>query len=50
MKVILKNIKKISNYRKDWIYIQIKKIIKDFKSIKKIGILGLAYKEGHKFN
>ena len=40
-----KNIKKISNYRKDWIYIQFKKIIKDFKSIKKIGILGLAYKE-----
>lgn len=40
-----KNIKKISNHRKDWIYIQFKKIAKDFKSLKKIGILGLTYKE-----
>ena len=40
-----KNIKQISNYRKDWIYNQFKKIVKDFKDIKKIGILGLAYKE-----
>ena len=39
------NIKKISNYRKDWAYIQFKKITKNFKNLKKIGILGLAYKE-----
>ena len=40
-----KNIKQISNYRKDWIYNQFKKIIKNFRSIKKVGILGLTYKE-----
>ncbi len=40
-----KNIKQISNYRKDWIYKQFMKITKDFKNIKTIGILGLAYKE-----
>ncbi len=40
-----KNIKQISNYRKDWIYNKFEKIVKDFKNIKKIGILGLAYKE-----
>jgi UDPglucose 6-dehydrogenase len=40
-----RNIKKISNHRKDWIYIQFKKISKDFKNLKKIGVLGLAYKE-----
>ncbi|MDB4081465.1 nucleotide sugar dehydrogenase [Candidatus Pelagibacter sp.] len=39
------NIKEISNHRKDWIYIQFKKITKDFKNLNKIGILGLAYKE-----
>ena len=40
-----KNIKQISNYRKDWIYNQFNKLTKGFKNIKKIGILGLAYKE-----
>merc|ERR1711966_562455 len=40
-----KNIKEISNYRKDWAYIHFKKITKDFKNLKKIGVLGLAYKE-----
>ena len=40
-----KNIKQISNYRKDWIYNQFNMLTKDFKNIKKIGILGLAYKE-----
>ena len=40
-----KNIKKISSCRKDWMYIQLKKILKDSKSLKKIGILGLANKE-----
>ena len=39
------NIKKISNYRKDWIYNQFKKITKNSKNPKKIGILGLTYKE-----
>ena len=39
------NIKEISSHRKDWIYIQFKKITKDFKHLKKIGVLGLAYKE-----
>lgn len=40
-----KNIEKISNYRKNWTYIQFKKIIKKFKNLKKVGVLGLAYKE-----
>mgnify|MGYP001399178833 FL=1 len=40
-----KNIKEISNYRKDWAYIHFKKITKEFKNLKKIGVLGLAYKE-----
>ena len=40
-----RNIKEISNHRKDWIYNQFKKITKDFKNLKKIGVLGLAYKE-----
>ena len=40
-----KNIKKISNHRKDWTFIQFKKITKDFKNLKKVGVLGLAYKE-----
>ena len=40
-----KNIKEISNHRKDWIYNQFKTITKDFKNLKKIGVLGLAYKE-----
>ena len=40
-----KNIKKISNHRKDWFYIQFKKITKNLKGFKKIGVLGLTYKE-----
>ena len=40
-----RNIKKISSHRKNWIYIQFKKINKKFKNLKKIGVLGLAYKE-----
>ena len=40
-----KNIEKISNYRKDWTYIQFKKIIKKFENLKKVGVLGLTYKE-----
>jgi len=40
-----RNIKEISNHRKDWIYIQFKKIAKDLKNLKKIGVLGLTYKE-----
>ena len=40
-----KNIKKISTYRKNWNYIQFKKIIKNFKNLRSIGILGLTYKE-----
>jgi len=40
-----KNIKQISNYRKDWMHIQFNKIMKDSKSLNKIGVLGLAYKE-----
>jgi len=39
------SIKKISNHRKDWTYIKFKKINKDLKNLKKIGVLGLTYKE-----
>ena len=39
------SIKKISNHRKDWTYIKFKKINKDLKNLKKVGVLGLAYKE-----
>ena len=40
-----RNIKKISDHRKNWTYVQFKKMTKDFKNLKKIGVLGLAYKE-----
>ena len=40
------NIKKISEYRKNWIYIKFKKIINKNKNIKQVGVLGLTYKEG----
>lgn len=40
-----KNIKKISSHRKSWNYIQFKKIIKNIKNLKTVGILGLTYKE-----
>ena len=39
MKIILEILIEISNHRKDYFYNQFKKITKDFKNIKKIGIL-----------
>ena len=39
------NIQKISTYRKSWNYIQFKKVYKNFKNLRNIGILGLTYKE-----
>ena len=40
------NVKNISDYRKNWIYKKFLKIRNINKNIKRIGILGLAYKEG----
>ena len=40
------NLKNISEYRKNWIYKKFLKIRNINKNIKRIGILGLAYKEG----
>ena len=40
-----KQINSISKHRKNWIYNHYKKIFKNLKNKKKIGILGLAYKE-----
>ena len=42
----IKNIKNISDYRKNWILRKFNEIIPQIKNLKKIGVLGLAYKEG----
>ena len=44
-KVFLNSIRSLSDYKKDWIYRKFDKV-ENLKKIKKIGILGLAYKEG----
>lgn len=40
------NLKNISNYRKNWIYLRVQKILEKNKKLKKIGVCGLSYKEG----
>ena len=45
MKIILRILKKYLIIEKIGFIFNLKKSLKDFKSLKKIGILGLAYKE-----